>query len=317
MITHAHGDHARWGVGSYLCSREGARVLRTRLGPDGGDRSRSTTARPSTSTASASRSHPAGHILGSAQVRVDIAARCGSSPGDYKTDPDPTCTPFEPVRCHTFVTRVHVRAADLPLAAQIGDLRRDQRVVARPTRDAGTASVVFAYALGKAQRLLAGLDADIGPIYTHGAVERLNRDYRDGGIALPPTTHAAIAAERSRLRGEPHRRAAVGAGSTWLRRFGDVVDRIRVRLDARPRRTATSRARSRLRALRPRRLAGAARRDRRDGRRARVGDARLSRAVVQLAAESVESMRTRWRAIGRARTTPSRGGSGRGRVALA
>jgi putative mRNA 3-end processing factor len=81
--------------------------------------------------------------------------------------------------------------------------------------------VLFGYALGKAQRLLAGIrDADIGPIYTHGAVERLTQDYRDAGIALPPTTHASLVARGTSCAGAMIVAPPSAAGSTWLRRFG-------------------------------------------------------------------------------------------------
>jgi putative mRNA 3-end processing factor len=219
VITHAHGDHARWGSRSYLAARPGERVLRTRLGPDAqittvdyGDAVDMNGVRVSL--------HPAGHILGSAQVRVEHRGEVWVASGDYKTEPDPTCTPFEPVRCHTFVTE---STFGLPIyrwtpqAAAFQDIRAWWRA----NREAGRASVIFAYALGKAQRVLAGLlDADEGPIFTHGAVERLNEDYRASGVALPTTTHAA-----SQPRGHDWSGALVVAppsagGSPWLRRFG-------------------------------------------------------------------------------------------------
>src|SRR3569833_2312449 len=103
VITHAHGDHARWGSSKYLCSREGEGVLRTRLGPaasiqalEYGDATDINGVRVSL--------HPAGHILGSSQVRVEYKGEVWVASGDYKTDPDPTCTPFELVRCNTFIT---------------------------------------------------------------------------------------------------------------------------------------------------------------------------------------------------------------------
>ena len=103
VITHAHGDHARWGSGWYLASREGARVLRTRLGDDASielvDYGETRTINGVSITLV-----PAGHILGSAQVRFEHRGEVWVVSGDYKTEPDPTCTPFEPVRCHTFIT---------------------------------------------------------------------------------------------------------------------------------------------------------------------------------------------------------------------
>ena len=185
VITHAHGDHARWGSRHYLASREGERVLQTRLGP--GARIRAVEFGESVSINGVRISlHPAGHILGSAQVRVEHRGEVWVVSGDYKTEADPTCTPFEPVRCHTFVT-------ESTFGLPIYRWRPDAEVFAgidawwRANAQAGRASLLFGYALGKAQRLLAGIDPSIGPIYTHGAVERLTADYRETGIAMPPT----------------------------------------------------------------------------------------------------------------------------------
>jgi putative mRNA 3-end processing factor len=219
VITHAHGDHARWGSRSYLAARPGERVLRTRLGPD----ARITTVQyGETVEMNGVRVslHPAGHILGSAQVRVDHRGEVWVASGDYKTEPDPTCVPFEPVRCHTFVTESTFGLPIFRWTPQ-AEAFRDIRAWWRANREAGRASIIFAYALGKAQRVLAGLlGADDGPIFTHGAVERLNEDYRASGVALPPTTHAV-----SQPRGYDWSGALIVAppsagGSPWLRRFG-------------------------------------------------------------------------------------------------
>jgi len=222
MITHAHGDHARWGSGAYLAAAEGERVLRTRLGPDAriqvlawGEVVEHNGVRISL--------HPAGHILGSAQIRIEYRGEVWVVSGDYKTEPDPTCSPFEPVRCHTFITE---STFGLPIyrwrpqAETFAALREWWRANA----EAGRASVIYGYALGKAQRILAGLiDCDIGPIYTHGAVERLTEDYRASGVALPPTRHASTG-----KKGDFTRALIVAPpsamGTTWLRRFSPHSD---------------------------------------------------------------------------------------------
>jgi putative mRNA 3-end processing factor len=218
LITHAHGDHARWGSRSYLAARAGERVLRTRLGPDA-NISTVEYGEPIAINGVRVSFHPAGHILGSAQIRVEHRGEVWVASGDYKTEPDPTCTPFEPVRCHTFITE---STFGLPIYRWTpqAEAFHEIRTWWRANREAGRASIIFAYALGKAQRVLAGLvDAD-GPIYTHGAVERLNQDYRASGIALPPTTSAT-----SQPRGHDWSGALVVAppsagGSPWVRRFG-------------------------------------------------------------------------------------------------
>ena len=178
--------------------------------------------------------------------------------GDYKVEPDATCAPFEPVRCHVFITE---STFGLPIYRWPAQAAVFDEVNAwwRANQAAGKASLLFAYALGKSQRLLAGLDPGIGPIYTHGAVEKLNRAYRETGVALPETTYAG-----AQPKGVDWSRAMILAppsahGTPWARKFGPLVERVRVGLDADPRGQAPSLRRSRLRPLRPRRLAGPAR----------------------------------------------------------
>lgn len=221
VITHAHGDHARWGSDSYLGSREGARVLRTRLGAQATIQTVAFGERVTLNGVDVSL-HPAGHVLGSAQVRVEHRGEVWVVSGDYKTESDPTCRPFEPVRCDTFVTE---STFGLPIYRwrpqdEVFDaIRRWWRANAEQDR----ASVLFAYALGKAQRLLAGLrDDPAGPIYTHGAVERLNRDYRDDGITLAHTTYASGLPRGHDFSGSLIIAPPSAAGSIWLRRFGAI-----------------------------------------------------------------------------------------------
>jgi putative mRNA 3-end processing factor len=143
--------------------------------------------------------------------------------GDYKLQPDPTCAAFEPVRCHVFVT-------ESTFGLPIYRWRPPAEVVAeidawwRENAAAGRASVLFAYAFGKAQRILASVDASIGPIVCHGAVEALNRAYRANGVPLPDTRLASEATDKAALR-----RALVVAppsaqSTAWLKRFGDYSD---------------------------------------------------------------------------------------------
>ena len=218
VVTHAHGDHVAWGSAGYLTSAEGREVLQSRLPPDA-----RVTGLPYGETRSLNgvrvSLHPAGHILGSSQVRLELGGEVWVVSGDYKTDPDPTTTPFETVRCHTFVTESTFGLPVYrwpPQAEVLGDINAWWRA----NQAAGKASLLYGYALGKAQRLLAGLDPDIGPIYTHGAVERMTSVYRAAGVRMPPTIHAGSAA-----RDTDWSRAIVVAppsadGSTWTRRFG-------------------------------------------------------------------------------------------------
>ena len=219
VITHAHSDHARWGMGRYLSSKEGEGVLRRRVGFDSaidtleyGEATRIGGARVSL--------HPAGHILGSAQVRIEVDGEVAVVSGDYKTDPDPTCTPFEPVKCHLFVTEstfglpIYRWPSQRNLCSEINDWWR-------ANRSAGRSSLLLGYALGKCQRALAMLDPSIGPIFLHGAVVGLTQDYRDQGIRLPPTLKVSDVEK-----GYDWTQALILAppsahGTPWTRKFGD------------------------------------------------------------------------------------------------
>lgn len=218
VITHAHSDHARYGCGRYLAAAPGEAVARTRLGLD---------AKIQTLPYGQSYNangvilsfHPAGHILGSAQVRLEYQGEIWVVSGDYKLEPDNTCAPFEPVRCHTFITEatfglpIYYWPAPAKVFAEINGWWRQNAAERR-------SSILYAYALGKAQRLLAGVDPTIGPIFTHGAVERLNAAYRASGVDLPQTTYA-LAAQKSAFAGALIIAPTSVRGTNWLNRFGN------------------------------------------------------------------------------------------------
>jgi putative mRNA 3-end processing factor len=221
VITHGHADHARPGSTSYLTARPGGGVLRQRLGPEAAIESVAYGATVSMNGVRLSL-HPAGHVLGSAQVRAESQGEVWVISGDYKTTSDPTCAAFEPLPCHTFVTESTFGLPIYRWPAQ-HDVFAEIDQWWRGNAGAGVPSVLFAYALGKAQRLLAGIDAAIGPIYCHGAVENMNQVYREAGMALPPTQR--ISADQ---RKESYRSALIvgppsALRSSWLRRFGDYA----------------------------------------------------------------------------------------------
>ena len=222
LITHAHSDHARPGSGTYLCAAPCAPVLRERFGSEPESSIETLRYGESLRMGDVSVSfHPAGHVLGSAQVRIEHRGEVWVVSGDYKLAPDPTCAPFEPQRCHTFVTE---STFGLPIfrwpdRAQILASIHDWW---RANQERGKCSVVFAYPLGKSQRVLAGLDPDIGPIFCHGAVENMNRVYRAGGVDLPQTQYPG-----DQPRGYDWTRALVIAppsaqASAWMKKFGAV-----------------------------------------------------------------------------------------------
>jgi putative mRNA 3-end processing factor len=219
VVTHAHADHYAWGCRSYLVSDEGKHVFRTRLG----HKATIQTAAYGDSVdinGVKVRFHPAGHILGSSQVRVEHAGEVWVVSGDYKLEADPTCTAYEPVRGHTFITEA---TFGLPIYRWQPQADSFAEINAwwRENAAAGRASVLFGYALGKAQRLLAGVDPTIGPIYTHGAVEKINKAYRDSNISLPHTKYANDA-EKPNFRQALIVAPPSARGTTWLRRFGDL-----------------------------------------------------------------------------------------------
>ena len=223
VVTHAHADHLRWGCGSYLVSAPGERVTRVRLGPDAIVQTTPYGATTHVNGVAVSL-HPAGHILGSAQVRIEHAGEVWVVSGDYKTGgDDPTCEPFEPVRCHGFVSE---STFALPIYhwPDTAQLVADVNAWWRANAAAGKCSLIYGYSLGKAQRILSLLDPTIGPIFTHGAVEKLTQAYRDTGIALPPTEYAGVTDGAGKRVKKKWAGAIVVAppsahGSAWVRKF--------------------------------------------------------------------------------------------------
>ncbi len=225
VITHAHADHARPGHRHYLCSAEGAGLLRARLG----NVSLQTLAwgEPLHWQGVRLSLHPAGHVLGSAQVRIEHRGQVWVASGDYYSagtgEHNPSCTAFEAQRCHCFITE---STFGLPIYRwrPQAEVLADINAWWQGNADAGRPSLLMAYSLGKAQRLLAGVDAAIGPVLVHGAVEPLNQAYRAAGVALAPCQPAAQATTRAAWS-----RALIIAppavhGSAWARRFGEFSD---------------------------------------------------------------------------------------------
>ncbi len=219
VITHAHADHTYRGNREYLVPAEGERLSRIRLGDEAKISSQSYGEAASMNGVKVSF-HPAGHVLGSAQVRVEYKGEIWVISGDYKLMPDATCAPFEPVKCHHFVTEA---TFGLPIyrwqpTEYIFD---DINAWWRRNQEKGKASVLFAYSLGKSQRVMNGIDRSIGRVYTHGAVERLTQAYREHGVDLPETMYVGAVENKKDFTGSlivapPSAQQAVG----WLRRFG-------------------------------------------------------------------------------------------------
>jgi len=218
VVTHAHGDHLSPGCDAYLVAEPGLALARARVPAGlidsvayGGTR---------TIGGVTLSLHPAGHILGSAQVRIEHRGEVWVVSGDYKTVPDPTCAAYEVVSAHVFITEC---TFGLPIYRWPAESSVRDEILAwqAANRSAGRASILFAYPLGKSQRLLALLGEFQGPIWTHGAVESMTALYRDAGIRLPLTVPVSSAPERSDwpdgfVLGPPSAQS-----SAWLRRFGE------------------------------------------------------------------------------------------------
>jgi len=184
LITHGHADHSRYGSAAYLATETAAPVIKYRLGdikmetiPFG---------KKTTINGVDFSFHPAGHILGSAQIRVEYKGEVWVASGDYKLENDGLAEPFEPIKCHTFIT-------ESTFGLPVFNWRPQEEIFAdindwwRKNAAEGKVSFITGYSLGKAQRILQGLDKRIGKIYTHGAVENINEVIRNQGILLPET----------------------------------------------------------------------------------------------------------------------------------
>lgn len=219
LITHGHADHARPGHGAYMATHAAGPVLRHRLGDislQGVDYDA-----PTTIGGAHVSFHPAGHVPGSAQIRIEVGGEVWVVSGDYKTEPDGLSEPFAPVQCHAFVTEstfglpVFRWPAQADTAAQIDTWWRDSVA-------AGKTPMLGAYTLGKAQRLLSMLNPATGPILTHGAVETTTAVLREQGYALPKTIQVTPDTQIKDHPGALVLAPPSALNSTWARRFGPL-----------------------------------------------------------------------------------------------
>jgi putative mRNA 3-end processing factor len=223
VITHAHGDHARAGSTAYLCSDECAPLLARRFGP-------STIIEPqpygTVITLGGVRLslHPAGHIRGSAQVRLEGAEGTWVVTGDFKRAADPTCTPFEPVTCDTFVTEstfgLPIYRWD-PTAEVMGQIVRWWN----DNRARGVTSILFCYTIGKAQRLLAELtNYTDRAVLVHGMLLPMIELYRTAGVKMVPASPLVERPRGSSVASELVLAPLSARGTPWMRRLGELSD---------------------------------------------------------------------------------------------
>ena len=221
VITHAHGDHARRGSRHYHAALSGVGLLRRRLGPDAVVEGHEFD-EPLTFGETTVSFHPAGHILGSAQIRVEAGGEVCAISGDYKRAPDPSCEAFEVVPCDVFITEATFA---LPIYRwdPVDQVMEELLGWWDSNAAAGRASVLFCYALGKAQRVLAEIGRRTErTVFVHGAIDALLDAYRDEGITFAQTVPVGARRKGRSFAGELIIAPPSAFGSPWLRRFGDA-----------------------------------------------------------------------------------------------
>jgi putative mRNA 3-end processing factor len=223
LITHAHGDHARFGSTAYLCAEPCAPLLNRRFGADAVIES---APYGSVLTLGSTRVsfRPAGHVLGSAQIRIEGAGGVWVVSGDYKRSADPTCVPFEPVRCDTFITE---STFGLPIYRwdPVGVVIDEIMTWWQLNRERALTSVMFCYTLGKAQRVLAELARVTDrPVLVHGMMVPMIDAYRARGVVMLATETLIERPRGTSLAGELVLAPLSARGTPWMRRLGDVSD---------------------------------------------------------------------------------------------
>ena len=217
LITHAHADHARPGCGEYWAIGSSEMILRKRLGA-AIKLNAVSYEQPLNIGAAQVSFHPAGHVLGSAQIRVEAGAESWLVSGDYKRCADPSCTPFKPVQADVFITEA---TFGLPIYRWQSGAEIAQQILEWWRSSADHSSILFAYAFGKAQRLLAELAA-IGvsdEVLLHGAVEALMPAYRCAGVSMPPTKALSMVNKGDSLAGRLIIAPPSAHRSVWMKRF--------------------------------------------------------------------------------------------------
>lgn len=218
VITHGHGDHARGGMQEYHCSPSSEAILRWRLGDVRIHSHRWGV--PFRMGGVEVSLHSAGHVLGSAQVRIDDGEQVWVASGDYKRQPDPTCDPFEVVPCDTFITEATF-ASPIYRWPDTSEVAADIVAWRRECGERGEAAILLCYALGKAQRVLAELlPLDDQPAWLHGAIDNGVQVYRQAGIPMLASQAVAEQGRQPDSAGRLVLAPPSAAGTPWVRRFG-------------------------------------------------------------------------------------------------
>jgi putative mRNA 3-end processing factor len=217
IITHGHSDHAKWGSRHYLAHTDSEAILRFRLGNDISLQTMDYGEKFMINGVKFSL-HPAGHVLGSAQVRVEYGGEAWVFTGDYKLEDDGFCKPFESVRCNVFITEstfglpIYKWRPQKEIFTEM-DRWRDQN------RLEGKASLLMGYSLGKMQRILTGITLADEPIYAHGAIFLLNEHLRLAGYKLPPLTLVTREMDKKLFRSALVLAPPSADGTSWTRKL--------------------------------------------------------------------------------------------------
>lgn len=219
IITHGHADHSRYGHKLYLTHHRNVPIIKHRLGDivvegkEWGETFYVNGVKFSL--------HPAGHIIGSSQVRVEYKGEVWVFTGDYKTEDDGICTPWEPIQCDTFITECTFGLPAFKWKKQ-EDVFAEINGWWRENQAEGKTSILFGYSLGKAQRLLRYLDTSIGKIYTHGAIENMTEVIRPLA-AMPDTQRITRDTTKDMLLGNVVIAPPSAHGTSWIRKMVPYV----------------------------------------------------------------------------------------------
>jgi putative mRNA 3-end processing factor len=218
IISHGHSDHAYPGHKHYLCTLQALPVIKHRLYLSSDSIQGIEYGEAVNINGINFSFHPAGHIPGSAQIRVEYKGEVWVFSGDYKLQDDGISTPFEPVKCHAFIT-------ESTFGLPIYKWKSQQEVFSEinqwwsKNKSEGRTSVIAGYTLGKAQRILKNVDASIGKIFTHGAVDSINHVMRSQGLSLPEAPRVTDQTNKEDLKGALIVCPPSAVGSSWMRRF--------------------------------------------------------------------------------------------------
>lgn len=219
IVTHGHSDHSRWGHKQYITHRNNVPIIKHRLG--GISVSSKEWNESFTINGVTFSLHPAGHITGSSQVRVEYKGEVWVFTGDYKTENDGLAETFEPVKCHTFISECTFGLPAFKWEPQ-ADIFNEINSWWASNKSEGRTSILFGYSLGKAQRLIKHLDTSIGKIYTHGAVEKMTEVIR-ADYDLPSTELITRDTRKEEIAGNIVIAPPSAHGGTWIRKMVPYV----------------------------------------------------------------------------------------------